>query len=168
VDEGKLSWKPSTGGNWMTTGQLLRHMTDACGMTFKGFVTGDWGMPEGMDPSSMSPEDMLPPAEKMPTIGSVAEAKKLLEEDRKLALAVLQQSGESNLATKTAPAPWDPSDMKLGHRLLQMVGHLNQHKGQLSLSEAAGKPVNTGISGACRIRLNETVVCSVRGPSRRT
>ena len=44
-----LDWKPATGDNWMSTGQLLQHMTDACGGTFRGFVTGDWGMPEGVD-----------------------------------------------------------------------------------------------------------------------
>jgi len=144
VDEDKLSWKPPTGSNWMTTGQLLRHMTDACGSTFKGFVTGDWGLPAGVDPSKMPPEEMLPPADKLPAVASVAEAKKLLAEDRELALKMLKQSGEANLASKAAPAPWDPSDVKLGHRLLQMVGHLSQHKGQLFYYlKLQGKPVNT-------------------------
>ena len=41
VDESKLDWKPSTGSNWMSVGQLLRHCADACGMTVKGFITGD-------------------------------------------------------------------------------------------------------------------------------
>ncbi len=144
VDEKALSWKPATGSNWMTTGQLLKHMTDSCGATFRGFVTGDWGLPAGVDPVNMSPEEMLPPAEKMAAIGSAAEAKRLLEEDRKLALEMLQRSGESNLATQSAPAPWDPRDVKLGYRLLQMVGHLNQHKGQLYYYlKMQGKPVNT-------------------------
>ncbi len=49
VDEDQLGWKPSTGSNWMTTGQLLRHMTSACGSSCRGFVTGDWGMPDGVD-----------------------------------------------------------------------------------------------------------------------
>ena len=62
VDERKLDWKPGTGSNWMTLGQLLQHTTNACGMCFRGFVTGEWGMPEGMDPGDMSPEDMLPSA----------------------------------------------------------------------------------------------------------
>ena len=64
VDEGMLDWKPATGSNWMTTGQLLKHISDACGAPMRGFVTGDWGMPEGMDINDLSPEDMLPPAEK--------------------------------------------------------------------------------------------------------
>ena len=31
VDDQQLSWKPESGENWMTTGQLLNHMADACG-----------------------------------------------------------------------------------------------------------------------------------------
>ena len=145
VDEDKLDWKPATGSNWMTTGQLLRHLTEACGTGCRGFVTGDWGMPDGSDLSDVKPEDMLPPAEKMETISSVAEAKKLLAADKKVALDRVAQSGEENLANKVAPAPWDPREMILGHRLLQMVDHLNHHKGQLFYYlKLQGKPVNTG------------------------
>ncbi len=144
VEDDKLGWKPSAGSNWMTTGQLLRHMTDACGSCFKGFVTGDWGLPAGVDPASMPESEMLPPAEKLPMVGSVTEAKKMLDSDKKLALEMLHKVGEDALATKAAPAPWDPQDVKLGYRLLQMVGHLNQHKAQLYYYlKLQGKPVNT-------------------------
>jgi hypothetical protein len=88
---------------------------------------------------------MLPPAEKLPTVGSVAEAKKLLAEDKQVALDMLAKCNEDKLANETASAPWDPTEMILGHRLLQMVGHLNQHKGQLFYYlKLQGKPVNTG------------------------
>ena len=30
VDPGSLDWKPATGSNWMTVGQLLQHLTNAC------------------------------------------------------------------------------------------------------------------------------------------
>lgn len=145
VDDDQLDWKPSTGSNWMTTGQLLMHLSNACGTAMQGFVTGDWGIPEDFDPSNMSPEEMLPPAEKLPTIGSVAEAKKLLAADRKRALEMLEKCNEDKLANEIATAPWDPSEMILGHRLLQMIGHLNQHKGQLFYYlKLQGKSVNTG------------------------
>jgi hypothetical protein len=144
VDEDKLSWKPTTGTNWMTTGQLLLHVTAACGSAFKGFVTGDWGMPEGVDLSEMSPEEMIPPAEKLPAVKSVAEAKKLLAEDKNTAVAMLKKVTESDLAHRKTPAPWDQSEMILGHRLLQMVAHLAQHKAQLFYYlKLQGKPVNT-------------------------
>ena len=140
-----LSWKPATGDNWMTTGQVLKHLTDACGMCFKGFATGDWGMPEGVDLAELPPEEMLPPAEAMPAVSSVAEAKRLLAEDKQLALDILAQCGEERLANDTASAPWDPRPLILGYRLLQMVAHLNQHKDQLFYYlKLQGKPVNTG------------------------
>ena len=60
VDENQLDWKPATGENWMTVGQLLRHLTDACGAPIRGFCTGDWGMPEGVDVGDMSDDEMLP------------------------------------------------------------------------------------------------------------
>jgi uncharacterized damage-inducible protein DinB len=141
VDDGALGWKPSTGSNWMTTGQLLKHITESCGAAFRGFITGDWGLPEGMDASEVG---HLPPAEKLPTLASLAEAKRLLQEDRRVALETLAACSEEELAHKKAPAPWDPTEMVLGQRLLQMVDHLKQHKGQLFYYlKLQGKPVNT-------------------------
>jgi hypothetical protein len=144
VDDDTLGWKPSTGSNWMTTGQLLKHLTQACGAPCRGFVTGDWGLPEGQDINEVKPEEDLPPAEKLPTVESVAEARQLLREDQRVAREMLAASGEGRLAHETAPAPWDPTEMVLGHRLLQMVDHLKQHKGQLFYYlKLQGKPVDT-------------------------
>jgi uncharacterized damage-inducible protein DinB len=145
VNDKELNWKPSTGTNWMTVGQLLMHSTSACGACCRGFVTGDWGFPEGVDPSNMPPEAMLPSADKLPSVKSVAEAKKLLKEDKKVALEMLAKTSEHDLAHKTATAPWDKTEMMLGHRLLEMVTHLNSHKAQLFYYlKLQGKPVNTG------------------------
>jgi len=145
VESDKLNWKPASGSNWMTTGQLLMHIATACGSSFKGFLTGDWGLPEGVDMSKLSPEEMLPPAEKMPTVMSLDEAKQLLEADKKLSDEMLAQVTEDDLETKPAPAPWDPTQTPLGHRLLQMVQHMSQHKAQLFYYlKLQGKPVNTG------------------------
>lgn len=144
VDENTLDWKPATGENWMTTGQVLHHMTEACGMAAKGFVTGDWGMPEDFDPSQLPPEEMLPPAEKLPTVKSVAEAKELIAKDKAVALDMVAQCSEDDLTNKIATAPWDPTELVLGHRILQMVDHLKQHKGQLFYYlKLQGKSVNT-------------------------
>ena len=144
VDENTFDWKPATGKNWMTSGQVLMHMTTACGTTFKGFITGDWGMPEGMDVNDMKPEDMLPPAESLPTTNDVAAARAALAEDKKLALQMLAEVSEDDLHNKPAPAPWDPRPVKLGYRLLGMVNHLGAHKDQLFYYlKLQGKPVNT-------------------------
>jgi hypothetical protein len=55
VDPGSLAWKPQTGRNWMTVGQLLKHISNACGAGCKGFVTGDWGLPPGKKLEDLSP-----------------------------------------------------------------------------------------------------------------
>ena len=142
VDEDQLEWKPSSGDNWMTTAQLLRHMTEACGAACRGFVTGDWGWPGEVDPNDMSQEEMIPPAEKMPTIGSVAEARAALAEDKKLALEMIAQAADR--MDDPAPAPWDPRPTALGQQLLGMINHLENHKSQLFYYlKLQGKPVNT-------------------------
>ena len=145
VDDGKLDWKPETGTNWMTTGQLLKHIATSTGPCFLGFVTGDWKMPDGTDLAEMKPEDMLPPAEVLLTIDSVASARQELADDKKLTLEMLEKASDDDLDNKPAPAPWDPRPMILGHRLLAMVLHIMQHKGQLYYYlKLQGKPVNTG------------------------
>ena len=138
VDDKNLGWKPKTGEN-LTTGQLLEHITTACGMCCRGFVTGEWPMP-----ADAKPEDMLPTADKMPAAQSKAETLKKLEADKALAIGMIKEAGEKNLAGKATPAPWDPTPMPLGRRLLSMVNHLGQHKSQLFYYlKLQGKPVNT-------------------------
>lgn len=144
VDEDRLAWKPSSENNWMTTGQLLKHITESCGAAFRGFIKGDWGLPEGVDFKDLSPDDMLPPAVKLPTVGSVTESKELFKQDKQLALNMLAECDEEKLATQISTAPWDASEMILGHRLLQMVSHLTHHKAQLFYYlKLQGKKVDT-------------------------
>ncbi len=147
VEPGEMNWKPETGSNWMTAGQLLMHLTTACGHCCKGFVTGDWGMPEGQSAEDMSPEDMMPPAEKMPTVETVEQALDLLAADKALAHEMIEKAGEEDLDTRMVGAPWAPEmKMPLGAYLLQMVGHLSQHKDQLYYYlKLKGKPVHTGV-----------------------
>ncbi len=145
VDEEMLQWKPATGSNWMSTAQLLKHVTNACGESMRGFVTGDWGLPEDVDVNSLPPEEMLPPAEKLPAVESLEETRQLLENDKQLAFSLLAECTEDDLAMKTARAPWDSDELFLGHRLLQMIDHLKVHKAQLFYYlKLYGKPVHTG------------------------
>jgi hypothetical protein len=139
-----LGWKPATGSNWMTTGQLLFHLTGSCGACFKGFVTGDWGMPEGMEMGE-DHESMLPPAEALPTVESVAKARELLAADKTIALAMLARAGEEDLENRKMAAPWEPGrEVTLGQHLLGMVIHLQSHKSQLFYYlKLQGKDVNT-------------------------
>ncbi len=105
VDPDSLDWKPTSGSNWMTVGQLIRHITDACGSGCKGLITGDWGLPAGKTWEDLAPEEMMPPAEKLPSIESVEKAKDLLAKDKTMALELIDQAGENDLAHKEIAAP---------------------------------------------------------------
>ena len=145
VDPASLDWKPASGSNWMTVGQLLKHISNACGSGCKGFATGDWGLPPGVKMEDIPPEEMLPPAEKLPTIASVAETKKLLAEDKALALQTIDQTGEVELVNRKLAAPWAPGhEYSLGWHFHQMIQHLGLHKAQLFYYlKLQGKAVNT-------------------------
>jgi uncharacterized damage-inducible protein DinB len=145
VDPDSLDWKPDSGSNWMTVRQLLKHIGNACGSGCKGFVTSDWGLPPGVKLEDLAAEEMLPPAEKLPGVESVEEARKLLMEDKILALQMIDQAGENDLAHRVVAAPWAPGvEFALGRHLLQMIHHLDQHKGQLFYYlKLQGKSVNT-------------------------
>jgi hypothetical protein len=146
VEPGDLGWKPPSGSNWMTVAQLLEHMPTACGFCCRGFVTGDWGMPEGVSYEEVPKEEMLPAAEKMPSAESVEQALEKLAADKQVALAMVEEAGEEALATRLLPAPWNPSSERLlGYHLLNMVGHLQGHKAQLFYYlKLLGRPVHTG------------------------
>ncbi len=145
VDPDSLTWKPASGSNWMTVDQLLMHIANACGAACKGFVSGDWGVPEGKKLEDLSAEEMLPPAEMLPAVGSVEEARRLLSEDRAVALEMVDRAGENDLASREVSAPWAPGvSYALGRHLLQMVQHLDKHKSQLFYYlKLQGKAVNT-------------------------
>lgn len=141
----ELKWKPLTGSNWMTIAQLLKHINGSCGLCCRGFVTGDWGMPEGVKMEDLPPEEMLPSAEKMPAVASLEEAKKEFAADKKVTFDMIAEAGEEDLANKVAAAPWNPeASLVLGHHFLHMIGHLQGHKAQLFYYlKLMGKPVNT-------------------------
>jgi len=144
LDENDLSWKPSETNNWMTTGQLLFHLTQSCGMPIKGFTTGQWAMPAHSDMHDKATEKNLPPAEKLKSVSTLDEALALLATDRQTALEAVTICSEEDLSSKLAPAPWDPTPVNLGKRLLSMIDHFNQHKAQLFYYlKLQGKPVNT-------------------------
>ena len=135
-----LDWKPASGSNWMTTGQLLHHLTNACGHCCRGFVTGEWGMP-----ADATDADMTPPAEKMPSVKSVADARKLLADDKAVALRMVKEVGEKDLDAKQVGAPWNPTPHAMGRQFLFMTQHLASHKSQLFYYlKLQGKPVHTG------------------------
>ena len=145
VDESSLAWKPASGNNWMTVGQLLKHLTEGCGSGCKAFVTGDWTLPDGRKMDELSAEEIMPTAEMLPAVKGVDEARKLLGEDIALAYKMIEQAGDDDLNGRMVVAPWAPNDMRtLGWMLHEMIQHLNQHKGQLFYYlKLQGKSVGT-------------------------
>ena len=131
VDAAALDWKPATGRNWMTVAQLLKHCSEACGAGMRAFLTGDWGLPEGVTFADLPPEEMLPPASKLPAVASVDEALHLLAADREVAMRALAAADEAALLTTRLAAPWGGPELTLFQQLLSMVTHLRQHRGQL-------------------------------------
>lgn len=145
VDEDKLDWKPGLGKNWLKTGQLLYHITESCGVNFKGFVTGNWNFPGADDADDKSPEELLSLAEKFPSVSSINEAKELLQKDKKLAVEMLSKTNNEDLSNKMIKAPWKQEEKPLGYQLLYMIDHLKQHKGQLYYYlKLQGKDVHSG------------------------
>jgi hypothetical protein len=139
-----LAWKPASGKNWMSVAQLVMHCTNACGAGIKGFLTGDWGLPEGVRFEDLKAEEVLPPAPKLPVVGSVDEALRLLGEDRELTRRALAKVDESKLLGERSPAPWGGQAVTLFQHLESMIGHLGQHKGQLYYYlKLMGQEVNT-------------------------
>jgi len=145
VTNSELSWKPATGKNWMTVGQLLMHCANyGCGKAVLGFVKGDWGFPESIEPDDPNTTEHVPQAEEMPCVESVEEALTLLAADKNLALCCIKDTEEADLLSKRITAPWGGPETSLFQHLLLMITHLAQHKGQLFYYlKLMGKDVNT-------------------------
>jgi len=142
--EGDLGFKPAQGKNWMTLGQLVLHCTNACGTGIRGFVTGEWGLPDGKTFEDLPPEQALPPAEALPRVESLARAFSLLAEDKVLALQYIDEAGEENLLTRRLAAPWGGAELTLFQHIQHMIGHLDIHKSQLFYYlKLMGRDVNT-------------------------
>ncbi|MFW6302978.1 MAG: DinB family protein [Candidatus Sumerlaeota bacterium] len=145
VDDDKLDWKPSEHNNWLTTGQLLSHITDACGSGMRGVLRDDWRMPEEMKSDKVDPETKMPTAEAYTSVESLEETKRLLAEDKILSREILDECDEEALASEKKSVPWDKTETLLGYRVLEMIEHLKTHKAQLFYYlKLQGKHVHTG------------------------
>ena len=132
VSNNELQWTPASGKSWMTVGQLLMHCASfGCGKAVQGFIKGDWGLPEGTNMDDLNAEDHVPPQTALPGVKNIEEAIELLEEDRNLTISCISDVDESELLNRSLTAPWGGEKLTLFQHLLQMIAHLNQHKGQL-------------------------------------
>jgi DinB superfamily len=132
VVNSELLWKPTTGRNWMTVGQLLMHCANfGCGKAIRGFVKGDWDLPKGIDSRDLDVTQHVPAVGALPSVESVEQALDLLGNDRRLALSCIREVEETELLVKRIIAPWGGSALSLFQQLALMIAHLAQHKGQL-------------------------------------
>lgn len=132
VTDDDLSWKPTTGTNWMTVGQLLMHCASyGCGKAIQGFVRGDWSLPDDVALEDLDATKHVPPAGALPCVESVEQAIELLANDRRLTLSCLREIEEAELLATRFTAPWGGPELPLFQHLMLMVAHLAQHKGQL-------------------------------------
>ena len=145
VADNELGWKPATGQNWMTTGQLLMHCANfGCGKAVRGFVKGEWDAPEGTEPEDVDAMQHVPAASALPSVTSVEHALELLAIDRRLSLRCIREAKETELLRKRFVAPWGGPRLLLFQHLMLMVAHLAQHKGQLFYYlKLMGKDVST-------------------------
>jgi len=120
-----LDWKPATGSNWMTVGQLLEHLAGCGGRTFR--YLSDGKAATRTDESAGE----LPLADALPSVKSLEEGRSRIAADRDAALAALAALSDEELEVRPCPLWWDPREVSLGQRLSEMVDHLVQHKGQL-------------------------------------
>jgi uncharacterized damage-inducible protein DinB len=85
-------------------------------------------------------------ADALPTVTSVAEARRKIEADRQLAADILAGVSDEDLEMRPSPVYWDPREVSLGQRISEMVDHLVQHKGQLFYYlKLMGRDVNTSL-----------------------
>lgn len=117
VTDDDLDWKPDSGTNWMTTGQLMMHLTNACGFCVRGFQT----------------------------VASVQAAHDALAADKQVALDMIAQAGEDRMNNEKTSAPWEPGNQRTyGEHFFGMVLHLQSHKSQLFYYlKLMGRDVNT-------------------------
>ncbi len=133
--EDRWDWKPQ-GHNYMTIGQLCRHLAEATGTSVQSFVTGDWGPP---------PKDgeMLPSAATLPSC-TKQEAIEMLEDDRLLMHEVLDTLPPEDFDHRVVKAPWN-GEGPLWSFCLMMVEHQSSHKMQLfQYLKMLGLEVHTG------------------------
>jgi uncharacterized damage-inducible protein DinB len=145
VGDHELSWKPETGTNWMTVGQLMMHCASfGCGKALQGFATGEWPFPSESEADDRESDEHVPPTTALPAVTSIRQALELLAIDRELAISSVTEAGETTMLTKRSVAPWGGPEFTLFQHLLHMVDHLAQHKGQLFYYlKLMGKDVNT-------------------------
>ena len=132
VPADKLDWQP--GPTFMSTGQVLCHLSEGVGGGLEMLLTGTWPsmkeMEEGMkleNLPSCRPQDALDK----------------LEKDKKTLRQVLDGLSEDDFTNKVVSVPWGWNG-KLERMAIGFLEHFTNHKMQLfTYLKLLGLPVNT-------------------------
>jgi len=132
VPADKLDWKP--GPTFMSTGQVLCHLSDGVGGGLEALVSGKWPPMEEMEVGMK--------LENMPSCG-VHEALSKLEKDKTILRATLDGMSEDDFTNRVVSVPWGWK-AKTEIMSVAFLGHFNNHKMQLfTYLKLLGLPVNT-------------------------
>ncbi len=132
VPADKLNWKP--GPTFMTTGQVLCHLSDGIGGGLEMLVSGKWPPMEEMETGMK--------LENMPACG-VQEALSKLEKDKSTLREALDGMSEADFTNRVVSVPWGWK-AKMEIMSVSFLGHFNNHKMQLfTYLKLLGLPVNT-------------------------
>ena len=132
VPADKLGWKP--GPTFMSTGQLLCHLSDGVGAGLEMVITGKWPPAEEMEAGMK--------LENMPSCG-IREALGKLEKDKATLRDTLDDMSEEDFTNRVFAVPWGWKT-KFEIMSLAFLAHFNNHKMQLfTYLKLLGLPVNT-------------------------
>jgi hypothetical protein len=132
VPADKLDWKP--GPTFMSTGQVLCHLSDGLGGGFEMLLSGKWPSTEEMEAGMK--------LENLPSC-SPQEALDKLEKDKKILRQVLDGMSEEDFTNKVLSVPWGWK-AKMERMALSFLEHFTNHKMQLfTYLKLLGLPVNT-------------------------
>ncbi|MGO8792481.1 MAG: DinB family protein [Terriglobia bacterium] len=132
VPADKLNWKP--GPTFMSTGQVLAHLSDGLGGGLETTLSGKWPSMEEMDAGMK--------LENMPSCG-VQEALSKLAKDKATLRSILDGISEDDFTSRMVSVPWGWT-AKFEIMSMGFLGHFNNHKMQLfTYLKLLGLPVNT-------------------------
>lgn len=132
VPADKLDWKP--GPTFMSTGQVLAHLSDGIGGGLEMLLSGKWPSMEEMEKGMKLAN--------MPACG-VQEALAKLEKDKAILRSTLDGISEDDFTNRVVSVPWG-WQAKLEIMSVSFLGHFNNHKMQLfTYLKLLGLPVNT-------------------------
>lgn len=131
----KLDFKPKEG--LMTIAQILKHISGSLGEGLSVAINNTW--------PTISPDDMLPSADKLPKSNSAAEALQEIEHDWELLKQVFEKITDGEFNQNKINVPWMPQPMTYVEYMMQAMEHLSNHRMQLFIwLKLSGEPLNTG------------------------